>query len=418
MTAPDWTAHAIGWHVYPLGFTGAPVHPGDAPAAEPARTRLDHIADWLDYVQRLGLNMLQLGPVFASAEHGYDTLDYLRIDDRLGDDAAFDRLIAAAHERGIKVLLDGVFNHVSARHPLVADALADPGSPAARLIRVDRSGPEPRPAVFEGHDSLVELDHGSAEVAELVIGVMRHWLDRGADGWRLDAAYAVDPAFWARVLPQVRETHPHAFIYGEVIHGDYADIVARSTMDSVTEYELWKATWSALKEANLFELEWTLGRHDGFQDAFRPVTFVGNHDVTRIASRVGADKAVLAAVVLFTVGGIPLIYYGDEQGYTGVKEERFGGDDQIRPLFPPTPEDLSELGADMHRVHQSLVALRRRHPWLADARVTVTAIANEAMTYRTAAADGSAALEVTLDLTGAPRAEIRDGAEVIWAHPL
>ena len=417
-TTPDWLEHAIGWHVYPLGFTGAPVH-GDesdaAVAAAPGTARLDHLIDWLDYVQELGLNVLQLGPIFESATHGYDTLDYFRIDRRLGDDTAFDRLIAAAHERGIKVLLDGVFNHLSSQAPMFREALDDPDSASAKLFDVDRSGEEPTAPCFEGHLDLVEFDHRAPETAEFVESVMRHWLERGIDGWRLDAAYAVDPDFWARVLPSVRADFPHAFIYGEVIHGDYVDIVARSTMDSVTEYELWKATWSALKDHNFYELEWTLGRHDAFLESFVPVTFVGNHDVTRIASQVGQDKAVLALVVLMTVGGIPLIYYGDEQGYTGVKEERFGGDDQVRPVFPATPEELSTLGNWMHDAHRQLIGLRRRHPWLHRATVTVTSIANERITYDVGA-DGRS-LSVALEITGKPSAEIREGENVEYRFP-
>ncbi|MFO6503929.1 alpha-amylase family protein [Corynebacterium freneyi] len=417
-TTPDWLEHAIGWHVYPLGFTGAPVH-GDesdaAVAAAPGTARLDHLIDWLDYVQELGLNVLQLGPIFESATHGYDTLDYFRIDRRLGDDTAFDRLIAAAHERGIKVLLDGVFNHLSSQAPMFREALDDPDSASAKLFDVDRSGEEPTAPCFEGHLDLVEFDHRAPKTAEFVESVMRHWLERGIDGWRLDAAYAVDPDFWARVLPSVRADFPHAFIYGEVIHGDYVDIVARSTMDSVTEYELWKATWSALKDHNFYELEWTLGRHDAFLESFVPVTFVGNHDVTRIASQVGQDKAVLALVVLMTVGGIPLIYYGDEQGYTGVKEERFGGDDQVRPVFPATPEELSTLGNWMHDAHRQLIGLRRRHPWLHRATVTVTSIANERITYDVGA-DGRS-LSVALEITGKPSAEIREGENVEYRFP-
>ncbi|MCG7439257.1 alpha-amylase family protein [Corynebacterium freneyi] len=417
-TTPDWLEHAIGWHVYPLGFTGAPVH-GDesdaAVAAAPGTARLDHLIDWLDYVQELGLNVLQLGPIFESATHGYDTLDYFRIDRRLGDDAAFDRLIAAAHERGIKVLLDGVFNHLSSQAPMFREALDDPDSASAKLFDVDRSGEEPTAPCFEGHLDLVEFDHRAPETAEFVESVMRHWLERGIDGWRLDAAYAVDPDFWARVLPSVRADFPHAFVYGEVIHGDYVDIVTRSTMDSVTEYELWKATWSALKDHNFYELEWTLGRHDAFLESFVPVTFVGNHDVTRIASRVGQDKAVLALVVLMTVGGIPLIYYGDEQGYTGVKEERFGGDDQVRPVFPATPEELSSLGNWMHDAHRQLIGLRRRHPWLHRATVTVTSIANERITYDVGA-DGRS-LAVALEVTGKPSVEIREGENVEYRFP-
>lgn len=435
-TAPDWVEHAIGWHVYPLGFTGAPVHgerddsqSGSGPdtgsaatdaatanSTAPGKARLDHLVRWLDYVQELGLNVLQLGPIFESATHGYDTLDYFRIDRRLGDDAAFDRLIAAAHERGIKVLLDGVFNHLSSSAPMFREALADPDSEAAELFDVDRSGEEPSAPCFEGHLDLVEFDHRAPQTAAFVEKVMRHWLDRGVDGWRLDAAYAVDPDFWSGVLANVRADFPHAFIYGEVIHGDYVDIVGRSTMDSVTEYELWKAIWSSLKEQNFYELEWTLGRHDTFLESFVPVTFVGNHDVTRIASQVGQDKAVLALVVLMTVGGVPLIYYGDEQGYAGVKEERFGGDDQVRPLFPDDPEELSTLGAWVHNAHHQLVALRRRHPWLHRARVSVESIANERIAYEVIG-DGGRSLTVELEVTGKPSAEIRDGENVEFRYP-
>ena len=170
-----------------------------------------------------------------------------------------------------------------------------------------------------------------------------------------------------------------------------------------------------MKDHNFYELEWTLGRHDAFLESFVPVTFVGNHDVTRIASRVGQDEAVLALVVLMTVGGIPLIYYGDEQGYTGVKEERFGGDDQVRPVFPATPEELSTLGNWMHDAHRQLIGLRRRHPWLHRATVTVTSIANERITYDVGA-DGRS-LSVALEITGKPSAEIREGENVEYRFP-
>ncbi|MDF9457868.1 alpha-amylase family glycosyl hydrolase, partial [Bacillus cereus] len=163
----------------------------------------------------------------------------------------------------------------------------------------------------------------------------------------------VNPEFWAAVLPSVREKYPDVWIFGEVIHGDYASIVRASGMDSVTQYELWKGIWSSIESRNFFELDHALGRHNEFSDAFTPMTFVGNHDVTRIASRVGQDGAVLATAILATIGGIPLIYYGDELAYRGVKEERFGADDDIRPVFPASPADLSNLGADTLRAHQS-----------------------------------------------------------------
>ena len=157
-----WADHAIWWQVYPLGFT-ADTH------------TLAHLENWLDYAIELGCNGLLLGPVFASETHGYDTIDHFRIDPRLGDDADFDRLVAKAHDRGLRIALDGVFNHVARSfvHP--------------EWFRGDG-------ATFEGHDQLIALDHSNPAVAQYVGDVVRYWLDRGVDAWRLDAAYAVPPA--------------------------------------------------------------------------------------------------------------------------------------------------------------------------------------------------------------------------------
>ena len=180
----------------------------------------------------------------------------------------------------------------------------------------DAAGGEGGPgyATFEGRESLAALNHDSAEVRDLAVQVLTHWLDRGASAWRLDAAYGIDPAFWASVLPAVRERHPDAWFTGEVIHGDYTGFVEASTVDTVAQYELWKAIWSSLADVNFYELDWCLGRHNELLESFIPATFVGNHDVTRIASKVGAAKAALAVVLLMTVGGVPSVYYGDEQG--------------------------------------------------------------------------------------------------------
>ena len=180
----------------------------------------------------------------------------------------------------------------------------------------DAAGGEGGPgyATFEGRESLAALNHDSAEARDLAVRVLTHWLDRGASAWRLDAAYGIDPAFWASVLPAVRERHPDAWFMGEVIHGDYTGFVEASTVDTVAQYELWKAIWSSLADVNFYELDWCLGRHNELLESFIPATFVGNHDVTRIASKVGAAKAALAVVLLMTMGGVPSVYYGDEQG--------------------------------------------------------------------------------------------------------
>ena len=399
----QWVRHAVWWQVYPLGFVGA--WPGHSPGE--VTHRLGRLSEWLDYAIELGASGLALGPVFASETHGYDTVDLLRVDPRLGDDADLDALIAAAHQRGLRVLLDGVFNHVGRGHPAFQAVLRDgPSADTANWFRLRwptpwQPGVEPEYDTFEGHGQLVALNHDEPAVAAYITEVMIHWLGRGADGWRLDAAYAVPAAFWARVLPQVRAAHPDAYVVGEVLHGDYAAFVRESTMDSVTQYELWKATWSALNDGNFYELSWALERHNEFLDRFVPMTFLGNHDVTRLASKLTDERLLpLAVAVLLTVGGTPSIYAGDEQGYTGVKEDREGGDDAVRPPFPDTPAGLAPYGRETFELHKLLIGVRRRNDWLHAARTTVVHLSNEQFVY--AASDGEHRLVVALNAADAP----------------
>ena len=407
-TMPDWVKYGVFWHVYPLGFCGADIRPA-GPRQFHGRG-LDAMIPWLEYVRDLGASGLLLGPVFESATHGYDTLDHMHIDVRLGGDAAFDQLIAACRDMGLQVVLDGVFNHVSRDHPAVRAALDETAgrlnpadNPWHGLVRAHvGDNDEPALDVFEGHGDLVALDHSADETVDYVVHVMSHWLDRGAAGWRLDAAYAVPSPFWARVLPQVKAAHPYSWIFGEVIHGDYPRIIEESTMDSITQYELWKSIQHALETENFFELDWNLKRHNAFLDSFVPQTFIGNHDVTRIASQIGPAKAALALAVLMTVGGVPSIYYGDEQGYVGVKQERFGGDDDIRPKFPDSPSNLSTLGEPIYRLHQALIALRRRNPWLIDARTEALELENKHFVYRSVSADAQHSLTVDLNIEQSP----------------
>jgi cyclomaltodextrinase len=405
MTEPEWVQHAIWWQVYPLGFVGA--EPGMAPEGRLIH-RLGQLLSWLDYVVELGASGLALGPVFSSESHGYDTTDYYTIDPRLGDDADFDELIAQAHARGLKVLLDGVFNHTGRSFEPFQRVLAEgPKAATASWFRLTwpdsdwSPGNEPEYEDFEGHHHLVALNHEETEVAHFVTDVMKHWLGRGADGWRLDAAYAVPPSFWKPVLAEVRREHPEAYFLGEYIHGDYAAEVRASTLDSVTQYELWKAIWSSLNDGNFYELAAALERHNGFLDTFVPLTFVGNHDVTRIASKLeNPDLLPLALTVLLTVGGTPSIYYGDEQAFRGVKEDRAGGDDAVRPAFPAGPSDLATVGRPVYHVHQELISLRRRHAWLHGAPTEVLTLSNEHLVFE-ARANGDA-LVVALNLSGEP----------------
>ncbi|HEY2522557.1 MAG TPA: alpha-amylase family protein, partial [Streptosporangiaceae bacterium] len=397
----DWPEHAIWWQLHPLTFTGAE-------AATPAPgPRLGRIEAWLDYLVDLGCNGLLLGPIFASQTHGYDTVDHFRIDPRLGSEEDFDHLVGECRSRGVRLLLDGVFNHVGRGFGAFQDVLAHGRASAyAPWFRLDFDADGPDGfgyADFEGHHELVALNHAEPAVQDYVARVMTHWLDRGASGWRLDAAYTVPLTFWRVVTDRVRAAHPGGWLVGEMIHGDYEAAIRDGGLDSVTQYELWKAIWSSLNDRNFFELAHALTRHNAYAAAFLPQTFVGNHDVTRLASRLSAPEHLPHALaVLFTVAGAPSVYAGDEQAFRGIKYDRAGGDDEIRPAFPDTPAGLAPDGWPTYRLHQDLIGLRRRHPWLARANSEVLTLRNEFLAYRVLHPGHGPDLAVLLNLSPDP----------------
>jgi cyclomaltodextrinase len=176
---------------------------------------------------------------------------------------------------------------------------------------------------------------------------------------------------------------------------------------------LWKAIRSSISDSNFYELAHALGRHAEFLETFVPLTFVGNHDVTRIASAVPAEHLPHALALLCCVGGTPTIYYGDELGWQGVKEERFGGDDAIRPAFPP---DDSGFDADERAaldVYRELIGVRRRHPWLHRATTTAPSLDNAYAVFRTAADDQW--LSLALNLSDEPQTLPVEGTGAVLA---
>ena len=389
----DWTAHVIWWHCYPLGFVNA-----EDNAVRQVQHRLGQLTNWLDYLLTLGCNGMLMNPIFDSATHGYDTLDHYRIDPRLGDDGDFDELMWKAKERGIRVLLDGVFNHLGREHPIVERALAaGEGTPEGDWLRwVDGY-----PRVFEGHEPLVELNFANPEVQDFVVDVMCHWLGRGIDGWRLDAAYAPGAAAWRPIVERVKAAYPDCWLLGEVIHGDKDEFVRESGLDSVTQYELWHAIWQSMNDVNLWSLDWSLQRHRGYCAVFRPQIFISNHDVTRISSKLADRRHIEHAAVLLTMlPGVPSIYAGDEQRFTGVKLDQYGGDDAVRPPFPQTPDGLLPFGADTFELYQRLIGLRRRFPWLVDGVVTTRDLANESVVVMVAGPEE--VIELALNISDKP----------------
>ncbi|MCI9888197.1 alpha-amylase [Micrococcales bacterium 31B] len=390
---PAWARHAILWHVYPLGFvdaaaTGHHYEPG---------SRIHRLSAYLDYVVELGLNGVLLAPIFASDSHGYDTRDYFSLDPRLGSDQDFAWFVDAAKQRGLRIILDGVFNHVGRSFPPAQAALGDPKVAAEWFIPEGVTQREAAPGVppveipqfrvFEGHDSLVTLNHDSETVVNFIVQVMEHWLGLGVDGWRLDAAYAIPREPLRRAVERVRLRFPEALFLGEVIHGDYADFVRETGIDTVTQYELWHAIHHSINDENFFELEWSLRRHNEFLQHFVPQTFIGNHDVTRIATTLEDPRHLEHAyTLLLTLGGLPSIYYGDEQVFEGLKENRIGGDDAIRPAFPAeeagAASALPRAGWATYRLHQRQISVRRNHPWLYAAQSEVVHLANHALVLK------------------------------------
>ena len=382
----EWIKETVWWHIYPLGFFNAEKKclPADA-APEP---RLRSFEPWLKYLIDLGCNGILLAPLFSSDSHGYDTTDFYNLDSRLGTNADLIWFIEICREHNVRIVFDGVFNHVGRSFGPFQDVKWHrQASRYASWFLIDWSNTHNEDgfayANFEGHHRLVKLNHHNPEVVDYVVNVMCHWLSFGIDGWRLDAAYAVPSSFWQQVLDRVRQKFPDAWFLGEVIHGDYSNAVRQGHLDSVTQYELWKAIWSALNDRNFFELSHALNRNNDFNAVFLPNIFIGNHDVTRIATELKNERHVeLALAVLCTIPGTPSIYYGDEQAFKARKEKRFGGDDAIRPAFPSDPNHLQGNPASYDQ-HRELLWLRRNNSWIASARIKVLTLNNQTLVYET-----------------------------------
>jgi cyclomaltodextrinase / maltogenic alpha-amylase / neopullulanase len=366
----SWGRDAVFYHVYPLGLCGAPA---TNDGAGPTLTRLAALHAWLDHWTDLGATALYLGPLFESSSHGYDTADYFRVDRRLGDDDTLAAFVAACHRRGIRVILDAVFHHVGrafwAFRDLQANGEASPHRSwfaGVDFSRRSRLGDPFDYATWRGHQQLVKLDLANPAVREHLFDAVRHWFARyDIDGLRLDVAESLDPDFLRELASVCRATRPDCWLLGEMIHGDYARL---AMLDSVTNYVAYKGLWSSFEDRNLFEIAHTLDAQFGTRGAFRDVplyAFADNHDVMRIASRLrdGAHLYPLH-VLLFTMPGVPSIYYGSEWGIPGVARD--GDDAPLRPAIdapaPPAIAAHPELAtaiARLARVRHASESLRR-----------------------------------------------------------
>ena len=341
---------AVLYHLYPLGCLGADQSGSD----RSCRRSLRELVDWLPHLDSLGADGLLLGPVFASSSHGYDTVDHREIDSRLGTVDDLDALVAAAAARGIGVVLDGAFAYASREFR----RLADPEEAGDPWFARDDAGE----LVPWRVDSLVTPRHGSDGYRAYVADTMSFWLDRGIRGWRLDSAWSVPPAFWRRVLARVRESHPTAWFLGQVFDDDLPPVVSSMTASSATEYALMHGVREWLSGGPVDGMVSTLRVHRHNADGRTPPhTFLGNHDVARLADAVPASVLPLAFAVLMTLPGRPAIYYGDEAGLTSAWTAG-GSDALLRPSMA-----LDDLAGDLLGSVRMLGRFRRRNPWLTSA---------------------------------------------------
>ncbi len=359
-----WAYESVFYQIYPLGFCGAPLA-NDGVLSH----RILKVKDWVPHMKRLGVDAVYFSPVFESDAHGYDTRDYRKIDVRLGTNEDFKEVCRFLHENGIRVVLDGVFNHVGRGFLPFQDVLRNrQGSPYVDwFYRIDFGGDSPYHdglwyEGWEGHYSLVKLNLQNDAVVGHLLESVRYWVEEfGIDGLRLDVAYSLDEGFLCRLREFTRSLKEDFFLLGEMLHGDYNRLVNDRMLHSVTNYECYKGLYSSLNSMNLFEIVHSLLRQFGPENwtlykGKHLLTFVDNHDVTRVASILSNPSHLpLIYAMAFGMPGIPCIYYGSEWGAKGQKSQ---GDPALRPCFDaPQWTGLCDWIAGLARVKRASSAL-------------------------------------------------------------
>lgn len=368
---PTWVESAIFYHIYPLGLLGAPEHND---LESPPTDRLLRLKPWIDHARELGCSALYLGPLFESTSHGYDTVSYNEVDRRLGTNDDLREVVAYAHDRDVRVILDGVFHHVGRDFPQFRD-LQERGedSPFGDWFAgVDFSQRSPLGDPFSydawrGHFELVKLNLDHAGVREHLFDAVRAWFaDFAIDGLRLDAADAIDHGFLHDLMPVCRAANPDSWVVGEVIHGDYSQWANPEMLDAVTNYECFKGLYSSFNDHNLFEIAYSLNRQFGDGGVYKDIrlyNFADNHDVDRVASLLH-DPAHLAPLytLLYTMPGVPSVYYGSEWGMTGKKQG--GSDAPMRPALAWPVDPASMPHPELAETIRALARIRRETPAL------------------------------------------------------
>ena len=376
-----WAYHSTFYQIYPIGFCGAPVSNDGI-----VTSRIRKVLDWTDYLQSLGVDAVLFNPVFESDTHGYDTKDFTKLDCRLGTNADFSEVCQSLHAHGIKIVLDGVFNHVGRNFWAFEDVRKYKQDSSYKdwfHIRFDGNSCYNDGFWYEGwegHFELVKLNLQNPSVVEYLLACVRNWIcEFDIDGLRLDVAYSLDHHFMRRLRSFCAELKPDFALIGEVLFGDYNLIVNDELLHSCTNYECYKGLYSSFNDGNLFEIAHSLNRQFGPEQwcIYRGkhlMTFADNHDVTRIASILKNQSHLpLVYGLLFSMPGIPCLYYGSEWGTEGLKSP--DNDYALRPCFEkPLPNELTDFV-------KSLITVRKSHDALCNGSYRNVVIQNHQLIF-------------------------------------
>ena len=361
-----WFDEAVVYQIYPLGLCGAP-RENDGISVP----RILRVLDWVEHIRALGADTVLFNPVFQSDRHGYDTRDYFTLDCRLGGNEDLAQVCRALHDAGLRVMLDGVFNHVGRGFWAFQDVLRHrEDSPYRDWFHLDFGGNTEYGDGFwyrgwEGHNELVALNQDNPAVLEHQCRAIRSWVERlDIDGLRLDVAYCLTPSYLRSLRRFADGLKPGFVLMGETLHGDYNQWMNGEMCHSVTNYECYKGLYSSFNSLNMFEIAHSLQRQFGqepwalYRDSHM-LAFLDNHDVNRIASTLENPAHLpLAYGLLFGMPGVPAVYYGSEWGIAGRKDET--GDLPLRPeLSRPQWNGLTDWIARLARVRRSSPALCR-----------------------------------------------------------
>ena len=363
MSTGFWACESVFYQIYPLGFCGAPFE-NDGVQTH----KIKKVEEWIPHMKKLGINAIYFSPVFESDTHGYNTRDYKKIDVRIGTNQDFKEVCQRLHENGIRVVLDGVFNHVGRGFYQFQDVLKNrENSPYLNWFHINLGGNSNYNdglwyEGWEGNYDLVKLNLQNGEVVHHILDAVQYWIDEfDIDGLRLDVAYCLDENFVRTLRSFTTEKKPDFFLLGEMLHGDYNRLMNDSMLHSVTNYECYKGLYSSFNSMNMFEINHSLLRQFGPENwtlykGKHLLSFVDNHDVTRVASILSNEKHLpLIYAMCFGMPGIPCVYYGSEWGTRADKSQ---GDPALRPCFEqPEWNELSEFISKLAEAKKNSEAL-------------------------------------------------------------